>query len=208
VSAAEGCGCCQASYAETTDWPAEVSRILYERLERLGFVGRSVLEIGCGHGRLLVGALVAGGRMGTGVELDAEALGDARERADQAGVAAQATFIEGDGAELRLPRHDIVVLDRVICCYRDADRLLARSLTSTALTYAMTVPESRGLRGAWNRVAYAFGGILDTIRGEERVYLHDLQRLERSITAAGFRLQHRERLSKWHVGIYVRDSAP
>jgi SAM-dependent methyltransferase len=208
VSAAEGCSCCQASYAEATDWPADVSRTLYERLERLGFAGRSVLEIGCGYGRLLVGALVAGGRMGTGVELDAEALDNARERADEAGVAAQATFVEGDGAELSLPRHDIVVLDRVICCYRDADRLLARSLASTALTYAMTVPESRGLRGAWNRVTYAFGGILDTIRGEERVYLHDLRRLERTIAAAGFRLQHRERLAKWHVGIYVRDSAP
>jgi SAM-dependent methyltransferase len=185
-----------------------VSRILYERLARMGFAGRSVLEIGCGYGRLLVGALVAGGRMGTGVELDAEALDNARERADEAGVAAQATFVEGDGAELSLARHDIVVLDRVICCYPDADRLLARSLASTALTYAITVPESRGLRGAWNRVAYTFGGMLDTIRGEERVYLHDLRRLERTIAAAGFRLQHRERLAKWHVGIYVRDSAP
>jgi SAM-dependent methyltransferase len=208
MNAVGGCSCCdQTSYAESTDWPADVSRILYERLGALGFAGRSVLEIGCGYGRLLIGSLVAGGSMGTGVELDAEALEQARERADDAGVAARATFVEGDGAQLELARHDFVVLDRVICCYPEADRLLARSLASTRLAYAMTVPESRGLRGAWNRVVYLFGGILDTIRGEERVYLHDVRRLERILAESGFRLEHRERLAKWHVGIYVRDSA-
>jgi magnesium-protoporphyrin O-methyltransferase len=202
------CTCCeQPSYAESTDWPADVSRILYERLARLGFAGRSVLEIGCGYGRLLIGALVAGGLLGTGVELDPEALDQARERADQAGVASRATFTEGDGAQLNLAPHDFVVLDRVICCYPDADRLLARSMASARLAYAMTVPESRGLRGAWNRVVYLFGGILDTIRGEERVYLHDVRHLERSLAAAGFRLEHGERLAKWHLGIYLRDPA-
>jgi magnesium-protoporphyrin O-methyltransferase len=205
VSAGSGCGCCdQAAYAETTDWPADVSRTLYERLARLGFDGRSILEIGCGYGRLLIGALVAGGRMGTGVELDSEALDEARERAEEAGVAERSTFLLGDGAELELPEHDLVVLDRVICCYADADRLLARSMSSARVAIAMTVPESRGLRGAWNWVLYTFGSILDRVRGEEPVYLHDVRRLERSLAAAGFRLDHAEPLAKWHVGIYRR----
>lgn len=209
MSAANGCACCEhGTYADSTDWPADVSRVLYEHLAGLGFGGRSVLEIGCGYGRLLVGALVAGGRRGTGVELDPEALEEARERAEEAGVAARTTFVQGDGAELGLPSHDFVVLDRVICCYADADRLLARSVASAGLAYAMTVPESRGFRGAWNRVTYTFGAIADTIRGEDRVYLHDVRRLERRLSAAGFRLEDAERLGKWHVGIYLRDPLP
>jgi magnesium-protoporphyrin O-methyltransferase len=206
---ADGCACGDlVAYAEATDWPADVSRTLYERLARLGFTDRSVLEIGCGYGRLLVGALLAGGRAGTGVELDPEALDEARERAEDAGVAARATFLDGDGAELDLPPHDFVVLDRVICCYPDADRLLSRSLASAGLAYAVTVPESRGLRGAWNRVTYTVGAVLDRLRGDDRVYLHDVHRLERRVSAAGFRLHDAARIGKWHLGIYVRDHAP
>jgi SAM-dependent methyltransferase len=208
VTAEGTCACCdQAAYAESTDWPADVSRTLYERLAGLGFEGRTILEIGCGYGRLLVGALVAGGRSGTGVELDPEALDEARERAEESGVAARSTFLLGDGAELELPQHDLVVLDRVICCYADADLLLARSMRSARIALAMTVPESRGLRGAWNWFFYTVGSILDRVRGEEPVYLHDVRRLERSLAAAGFRLAEAERLAKWHVGIYRREPA-
>ncbi|HYM51995.1 MAG TPA: methyltransferase domain-containing protein [Candidatus Dormibacteraeota bacterium] len=200
-----GGACCDApGYAELADWPSDVSRLLYERLAGLGFAGRSVLEIGCGYGRLLVGALVAGARLATGVELDSEALEEARERAEEAGVGAHGTFLEGDGAELELAPHDFVVLDRVICCYADGDRLLERSAALAGRAYAMTVPESRGLRGAWNRIAYTFGGIVDSLRGEERVYLHDVRRMERRLSEAGFRLDQAERLGKWHVGIYLR----
>jgi magnesium-protoporphyrin O-methyltransferase len=207
MSAQGGCACCDhAGYAESTDWPADVSRLLYERLAELGFAGRSVLEIGCGYGRLLVGALVAGARLGTGVELDREALDEAGERAEEAGVAARSTFLLGDGADRELAAHDIVVLDRVICCYADADRLIDRSVAAAGHAYAMTVPESRGLRGAWNRVAYTFSGLLDRLRGEEPVYLHDVRRMERLLAAAGFRLESAERTGKWHVGIYLRPS--
>lgn len=205
MSATGGCACCDhQTYAEETDWPADVSRLLYERLAEVGFAGRSVLEIGCGYGRLLVGALVAGARLGTGVELDEEAIDEATERAEEAGVAARSTFILGDGAELELQPHDVVVLDRVICCYADGDRLLARSLAAAGSAYAMSVPESRGLRGAWNRITYALGRILDWLRNEEPVYLHDVRRMERRLTAAAFRLASADRIGKWHVGIYLR----
>jgi SAM-dependent methyltransferase len=205
MSADPGCACCdEAGYAEAADWPSDVSPVLYERLGEVGFAGRSVLEIGCGYGRLLVGALLAGARSGTGVELDEEALDEARERAEEAGVAARSTFLPGDGAELELAAHDIVVLDRVICCYADGNRLLDRSAALAGQVYAMTVPESRGLRGVGNLVVYTLGGLLDYVRGEERVYLHDVRRMERRLSAAGFGLDHAERIGKWHLGIYLR----
>lgn len=121
-------------------------------------------------------------------------------------MAARCTLLEGDGAEIELPRHDFVVLDRVICCYDDGDWLLERSMAQAERAYAITVPESRGLRGGWNRITYAIGGLLDRVRGEDPVYLHDVRRMERRLTAAGFRLDHAERLGKWHVGIYSRPS--
>lgn len=210
MSPAGGCACCDpagndpAAYAETADWPSDVSRVLYERLGRLGYSGRTVLEIGCGYGRLLVGALIAGAQLGTGVELDDEALDEAQERAEEAGVGDRGSFLSGDGAELELEAHDFVVLDRVICCYPDADLLLRRSMAAADRAFAMTVPETRGLRGAWNRVIYTIGGLLDRVRGEEPVYLHDVRRLEQGLASAGFTLDHAEHVGKWHLGIYLR----
>lgn len=202
-------GCCdEAGYVASTDWPSDVSPLLYEQLDQLGFAGRSVLEIGCGYGRMLIGALLAGSTHATGVELDPEALAEARGRADDAGVGDRCELVEGDGAELELAPHDLVVLDRVICCYADGERLVERSAALAGATFAMTIPESRGLRGAWNRLAYPLGDLLDRLRGEDRVYLHDVRRIEARLIAARFRLHHEEWLGKWYIGIYRRAPAP
>jgi len=201
--------CCdEAGYATSTDWPSDVSQRLYEELEQLGFAGRSMLEIGCGYGRILVGALLGGATRATGVELDPDALEEARERAAEAGVDERCELLEGDGAELDLQPHDLVVLDRVICCYVDGERLVERSAALAGTTLAMTIPESRGLRGAWNRLLYPLGDLLDRLRGEDRVYLHDVRRIEARLVAAGFRLHRAEWLGKWYIGTYLRAPAP
>jgi len=199
------CPCCDAgAYAASADWPADVSRRLYEQLAEIGFAGRTVLEIGCGYGRLLVGALLAGASSATGVELDDDALDETRKRAEEAGVGDRISLIEGDGAVVELARHDMVVLDRVICCYDDVDRLVDQATRAAGSIVAMTVPESRGPAGSRNRIVYAVGAILDRIRGEEPVYLHDIRRIESRLAAAGFRTARGERTGKWYVGVHVR----
>ncbi len=206
---AEASSCCDdGGYAAATDWPADVSRVLYERLEQIGFDGRSVLEIGFGYGRLLVGSLLAGAASATGVELDQESLEEAQELASEAGVSDRCVLLEGDGAELDLAQHDLVVLDRVICCYADGGRLVERSVALAGHAYAMTVPESRGARGIWNRLTYGLGAVLDRLRGQDQVYLHDVGGIELQLAAAGFRLERGEWLGKWYLGIYLREPAP
>ncbi|MGH2428402.1 MAG: methyltransferase domain-containing protein [Candidatus Limnocylindria bacterium] len=199
---AEMDACC--GYAERTDWPAEVSRLLFEQIARLGVGDRTVLEIGCGYGRLLVGTLLGGARAASGIELDPDAVEEAVERASRAGVADRCVLLVGDGAAIRLGSHDIVVLDRVICCYRDADRLVDRTLAAADHAYALSVPESRGLLGVRNRLRYGIEGKWDRLRGNERTYLHDVRRIERRLVAAGFRRHAAEQLGKWYLGVYVR----
>jgi SAM-dependent methyltransferase len=202
---AEACSCCDArSYAESADWPAEVSRLLFEHLEAYGFAGRSVLEVGCGYGRLAVGAALGGAARVTGVELDGEALDEAEELAADEGLEGVIEWVEGDGAEIELEKHDIVVLDRAICCYEDGECLVASTAAAAGEVYAITVPESRGLRGAWNWLLYTSMGLWDALRGNARVYLYDVAKIEQQIAEAGFRLTTRQRLGKWHLGIYER----
>ncbi|MDH4333853.1 MAG: class I SAM-dependent methyltransferase [Chloroflexota bacterium] len=201
--------CCDGGgYATSTDWPSDVSELLFEQLEQLGFAGVSMLEIGCGYGRMLVGALLGGATQATGVELDPDALEEARKRADGAGVGERCELLEGDGAELELPPHDLVVVDRVVCCYPAGERLVEHLAALTGTTFAMSVPESRGLRGVWNRLTYPLGNLLDRLRGKDPVYLHDVRRIEARLLATGFRLHRGEWVGKWYVGIYQRPAAP
>ena len=200
TAAAERC----CDYSERADWPAEVSRRLFEEVARVGFDGRTILEVGCGYGRILAGALVGGARAVTGVELDPEAIALAGERAARAGHRDRCTLVVGDGALIPLAPHDIVILDRVICCYDDADRLVDRSVGAAAMAYAFSVPESRGLRGLWNRLVYGLEGAWDQIRGQPRSWLHDVERIHRRLAAAGFARDAWGREGKWYLAVYRR----
>ncbi|HEX9609809.1 MAG TPA: methyltransferase domain-containing protein [Candidatus Limnocylindria bacterium] len=195
-------------YSASADWPADVSRLLFERLAELGLQRRSVLEIGCGYGRLIVGSVIAGAARGTGIDIDADAIEAARTRAREAGVGERVRLADEDGASDALAPHDVVVLDRVICCEPDGELLVRRSVAAADWAYAITVPETRGVRGAWNRVAYAGDAVWSWLTRQERVYLHDVTRLERLIGEAGFRVHRAERLGKWHLGIYLRTEPP
>ncbi|MEP7082937.1 MAG: class I SAM-dependent methyltransferase [Chloroflexota bacterium] len=181
-----------------------MSRRLFEEVSRVGFGERTVLEVGCGYGRTLAGALVGGARAVTGVELDPEAVVQAGERTARAGHRDRCTLVVGDAAIIPLAMHDIVILDRVICCYDDADGLVDRSVRAAGMVYAFSVPESRGLRGVWNRLAYGLEGAWDRLRGQPRSWLHDVERIHRRLAADGFTRAVWGREGKWYLAVYRR----
>lgn len=193
-----------ADYAASIDWPADISRDLYTWLTELPLAGQTVLDIGCGHGRLLVGALLAGAERATGIDLDPEAIAAARDRVGDAHLGDRVTLLVGDGLDERLEPHDLVMLDRVICCDPDGEELARRGLASARWAFAMSVPESRGIRGAWNRVVYGLDLVRSWLRREGRVYLHDVPRLERAIRDAGFVHHRSRRTGKWYLAVYLR----
>ena len=67
--------------------PAEAAAdLLFSLDQRFGLAGRSVLDLGCGTGRLAVGASLLGARPVTGVEVDAALIPLARAAARAAGA--------------------------------------------------------------------------------------------------------------------------
>src|SRR3990170_2032141 len=52
------------------------------------------------------------------------------------GVGDRTSFEVGDGAAVELPTSDIVVLNRVVCCYPDIDALLTNTLAAAGSVYA------------------------------------------------------------------------
>jgi SAM-dependent methyltransferase len=170
---------------------------------------RTVLDLGCGTGDLALGALARGAARATGVDLGPGAIEEARSLARDRRVDDRATFSVGDAAKVRLDPHDVVLLNRVLCCYPDIDSLLGNSLSAATSIYAFTAPPSAGPAGFFARAETRMANTWFRIRDRKfrgfRVHVHDLKAVDRRIREAGFLpiAEGRRRLV-WHLAIYKR----
>ena len=184
-----------------------VSQRLKDALLSQDPAGKTVLELGCGRGALLLGLVQAGVARATGIDLSQAGIDSARDRFERAQLSERADLSVGDAARIPLERHDWVILDRVMCCYPDVEELLANTLPAARQIYAFTVPTSRGWRGVAARLEEWFENAWNTLRGDPCPgYVHDLDLIERHLAAAGFRLRHRDRRRLWHIAIYERSA--
>ncbi len=182
-----------------------VSRRLFTALRECDPTGQTVLEAGCGRGRMLLELLAAGASRSTGIDLSPESIADAERRAGAAGVDDRTRFMVGDAATATLEPHDWVVLDKVFCCYRHVDRLLENSLAAAGSVYAFSVPTSRGLLGALARVAGWLEDRYSSMRGRGCPgYVHDIDRIERRLEASGFTQVRREVRWLWYIAVFRR----
>ena len=117
-------------------------RAIMRALEQRGLRGRSVLEVGCGVGGLILSLLRKGGSSGFGIEVSQGMVARAKEFAREFGVSDLVTYVQGDFASLEVdvPMADIVVLDKVLCCYPDPEVLIERSSAKAEIFYAVSYP--------------------------------------------------------------------
>lgn len=195
--------CCQTG--DLGDGVAGISSVLLERLEEAGIERRTVLDLGCGMGGFALEALRRGAARATGIDISAASVEIARRRAAGARLADRATFEVGDAAAGDADAHDVVVLDKSICCYPHAERFVRASLPLARSLYAFSVPESRGPRGVLSRVALSVENLWRAVRRDPfRAFVHDVRRIDALVRHHGFRPLIRARRWMWHVAIYAR----
>jgi SAM-dependent methyltransferase len=190
------------------DWepvcPASTDK-LFGWVQDQGLAGATVLDIGCGTGDLIVRSLEAGAAHATGADLSSEAITQASALARERGFAEHTDLWVGDAAIEPLEAHDVVMLDKVICCYPDADALIARSTAAARRLYAFTVPESHGFWGLVSRVRGFVFHLVERLRGEDHPrFVHDRTTVEAKVIASGFRPVRTGREFVWFVGVYAR----
>lgn len=209
-------GCCFDDWADHWSKKAKKKRTvagvtapLLAALEEAGIRGRSVLDVGCGIGDLAIEAVTRGATHAFGVELSAKAVEEARRLAVDRRVADRTSFDVGDGSKVPLPKADVVVLNRVFCCHPDVDALLENSLSAAQSVYAFTTPPSTGLHGAIVRLQTRIANLWYRLRDGKfqgfRVFVHDVERIDAQVQAAGFRpIRSERRRIVWHMAVYVR----
>jgi SAM-dependent methyltransferase len=146
--------------------------------------GTTVLEVGCGIGAVGTTLLTKGAGEGTFVDISMAYLRAAREAAAQAGVEARASFHQDDFATSKhpYPEADVVVLDRVVCCYPDAVALLEKAARHSRQTLIFTYPRPFWFMPLF-RTLCALG--MRLAGREYRFFLHDPELLLRAATGAG-----------------------
>jgi len=195
--------------AKKRDTASGVTARLLEALTDAGLADRTVLDVGCGIGDLALATLGRGAARATGFDLSEKAVDQARELAKERGLADRASFEVGDGSTMDLPAADVVVLNRVVCCHPDADGLLDRSLAAAGSVYALTAPVSRGPVGFFNRAETAVWNACYAIRRKRyagfRTFVHDMERIDERVRAAGFGPVRRQRRRVvWDLAVYTR----
>ncbi|MDH5181990.1 MAG: class I SAM-dependent methyltransferase [Gammaproteobacteria bacterium] len=174
-------------------------------LAAAGYQGADLLEIGSGVGHLHLYLLEQGAKRATGIDLAVDMIAEARNWAEQRGLAERVTYINGDFIEHlnEIETTDICLLDKVVCCYPDADTLVNQSIRKTGRVYALTYPRYRW----FIRMAVGLGAVILKLFGSDfRPYAHNPADIERWINAAGFSKFQEYKTFIWLTQIYVHSA--
>lgn len=174
-------------------------------LKDAGFGGATVLEIGSGVGHLHQTLLEQGAASAVGVDLAPKMIEEAGHWASQRGLAGRTRYIEGDFMALtdEIEPADVTIMDKVVCCYPDADGLVHRSLAVTRRVYALTYPRDRW----YVRLAMGAAGLaMKLMRSDFRPYVHSPERIEHWIAQAGFDKACEATTVFWLTQVYVREA--
>lgn len=176
---------------------------LVEGLIRSRIQGAKLLEIGCGVGYLHQRLLQTGAASAVGIDLSVEMVQEARAAAREQGLGERTEYREGDFVELAesIEPADVVILDKVICCYPDAEALVHQSARKAGRLYAFTIPRDRTV------VRFVLGlgrAMLALIRCDFRSFVHDPQRIDRWLTQMGFERVFQDQTFVWLTRVYAR----
>lgn len=147
------------------------SRKIVELLKAQGVAGRTVLEVGGGIGAIQIELLKAGAARATSIELTPTYEGVAVALLREAGLEDRVErhvmdFAEAAGA---VSTADIVVLNRVICCYPDMPKLAGAAADHAREVLALSFPRE----GWWTRFGISLMDlVLRLARREFQVFYH------------------------------------
>ena len=165
---------------------------------------KAVLDLGCGAGGLCIELLKHGAQSAVGFDLSPRMVDAATELARAAGFESRAKFQAGNGATAELPRSDIVVMDKVLCCYSEWRPLLKNAMEASNVIVGFTVPRDEGITKLPFRIALRFANYFQKRRGGVLFYLHPLATVDKTLHDSGFKRLRKQGSRFWLVFLYSR----
>ena len=181
------------------------SREIVDYLKTQGVGGQSVLEIGGGIGAIQIELLKAGASGAVSVELtptyEAAAVGLLEDGGMRDRV--QRQVIDFVDAASAVESADIVILNRVLCCYHDMPRLAGAAANHTRRLLVLSYPR----RTWWTVASFAvFNWFLGLMRREFHIFVHEPQEITATARAHGLELVLDRRGPFWTVAALRRSA--
>ncbi len=180
-------------------------RQLVAGLGAAAIAGASLLEIGSGVGYLHQQLLEQGAATAVGIDLSEAMLAEAQALALRRGLADRTRYVHGDFHEIAgtVEAADITILDKVVCCYPDAEGLLADAASHSKVLCALTFP-----RAHWaNRLGARLGVVaLRLVGSAYRPFIHDPAMIADRLQRAGFERIFAARTAFWLTWVYRRSA--
>lgn len=183
--------------------PDASTRMLLTELRRQPLSDLHLLDVGSGIGVIATELAAVGLASATLADASPAYLDVARRNIGSCYGFRPIQFIVGDFAQTgtTLPDADVVTLDRVVCCYPDADALLRAAATRSRRLLAFTHPSDRW----YMRIGFALMNFFFWLaRNPFRIFVHSPQRMASVLEATGFvRSAHSESLV-WSFHLFRR----
>jgi SAM-dependent methyltransferase len=163
-----------------------------------------ILDLGCGAGGLSIELLKHGAQTSIGFDVSQRMIEAATELARATGFETRAKFQEGNAAIADLPRSDIVVMDKVMCCYSEWRPLLENAMKASNGMIGFTVPRDEGITKLPFRLALRIANYFQKRREGVLFYLHPLGTIDRTLRESGFKRRKKQASRFWLVFLYSR----
>lgn len=186
------------------------SRHLVDTISDQGVTGATILEVGGGVGSLHLELIKAGATSAVGYDAAPAYVEAATILAERLGFKESVEYHVGDFTEMGATADDadIVVLDRVVCCYPDMRALVTVAALRTRRVCVLTYPRRNWL----TRAAVSMLNAAQALRNKRfRVYLHKPTEIAALMASQGLtRVLHDYSgiFREWEVAVYRRQGEP
>jgi len=186
-----------------TKGPGSTARLLLAGIAKAGPPRGRLLDVGSGIGALTFELLDLGMTSAVGVDLSAAYVAAAAGEAARRGRSDSMRFVQADFLDVAsdVQTADVLVLDRVVCCYPACERLLAASLQRAERCVGISYPRDLWYVRAWVGIQ----NLARQLRGNPfRTFVHSVSVMDTQICRAGFAPLSRSCTRAWCADVYVR----
>ena len=168
--------------------------------------GKRIVDLGCGTGAFAIEMLKNGASSCVGIDLSPAMIRTASELAVESGYQDGAKFELGNAALADLPVSDVVVMDKVICCYPEVGPLLKNASSASGSLIGFVVPRDEGVWKWPLRLAAYAGNLIQKIRRRKLnwFYIHSLKTMNEMLVEAGFAKERKAASRIWLMFLYKR----
>lgn len=184
----------------------ETARRMVGFLEQRGVAGATVLEIGGGIGEIQIELLKRGAAHAVNLELSPGYDDEAAVLLGEAGLEGRTTrrihdiAVDPDGIEPA----DLVVLNRVVCCYPDYERLLTAAADHARRALVFSYPP----RNVVSRLVVSAQNLFFRLLGKEfRIFTHPPAAMLAVLEGRGLRSSVARKALVWQVAGLEREAA-